>query len=123
MFGALTSQMHNAWMRIVANRLEMRYRYSSDIVYNNFIWSQPSAAQRKAIAETAQGILTARATYSDDSLATLYDPDLMPPDLRVAHRGNDQAVEAAYGIKFAGDEEKMVAHLFSLYAPKTVTAQ
>lgn len=123
MFGVLTSQMHNAWMRIVAGRIKSDYRYSSDIVYNNFIWPQPSAVQRKVIENTAQGILAARAAYPDASLATLYDPNLMPADLRAAHRENDQAVEAAYGIEFAGDEEKIVAHLFSLYAQKTVTAE
>lgn len=123
MFGVLTSQMHNAWMRIVAGRLEMRYRYSSDIVYNNFIWPQPSDAQRTAVEHTAQGILAARAAYPDASLSTLYDPNLMPADLRAAHRENDQAVEAAYGIEFSGDEEKIVTHLFSLYAQKTVTAE
>lgn len=123
MFGVLTSQMHNAWMRIVAGRIKSDYRYSSDIVYNNFIWPQPSAAQRIAVERTAQGILTARAAYPDASLATLYDPNLMPADLRAAHRENDQAVEAAYGIEFSGDEEKIVTHLFSLYAQKTVTAE
>lgn len=119
MFGILTSQTHNAWMRVVAGRLEMRYRYSSDIVYNNFVWPDAAPAERERIEQSAQGILEARSLYPDASLATLYDPDLMPVELRAAHRENDRAVEVAYGLPTDSDEADIVSHLFALYAAKT----
>ena len=91
-FGILTSNVHNAWMRVVAGRLEMRYRYSNTIVYNNFPWPNPSEEQKKKIEQTAQAILDARAKYPENSLADLYDETVMPPELRQAHRANDLAV-------------------------------
>ena len=97
-FGILTSGVHNAWMRTVAGRLKSDYRYSKDIVYNNFPWPEPTEGQRATIEKTAQAILDARALYPDASLADLYDEVLMPPELRKAHQYNDQAVLAAYGI-------------------------
>ncbi|NMW46757.1 class I SAM-dependent DNA methyltransferase [Mobiluncus curtisii] len=119
LFGVLMSQTHNAWMRAVAGRLKSDYRYSSDIVYNNFVWPDAAPAQRERIEHTAQGILEARSLYPDASLATLYDPDLMPVELRAAHRENDRAVEAAYGLPAESDEAGIVSHLFALYATKT----
>ena len=116
LFGVLTSSVHNAWMRVVAGRLEMRYRYSSDIVYNNFPW--PDSNQNR-IAETAQGILDARALYPDSSLADLYDPDLMPYELRKAHRANDAAVLEAYGFPKDATESDIVARLFKMYQELT----
>ena len=97
-FGVLTSSAHMAWMRTVCGRLEMRYRYSKDIVYNNFPWPEPTAAQRARIEAAAQAVLDARSQYPDSSLADLYDDTTMPYDLRQAHRTNDRAVLAAYGI-------------------------
>lgn len=97
-FGILTSSVHNAWMRTVAGRLKSDYRYSKDIVYNNFPWPEPTEGQRATIEKTAQAILDARDRYPDASLADLYDEVLMPPELRKAHQYNDQAVLAAYGI-------------------------
>ena len=90
-FGVLESNVHMAWMRAVAGRLEMRYRYSKDIVYNNFPWPEPDEKQRAAIERTAQGILDARAKYPEASLADLYDELTMPPELRRAHQENDKA--------------------------------
>ncbi|EFU79718.1 class I SAM-dependent DNA methyltransferase [Mobiluncus curtisii] len=119
LFGVLMSQTHNAWMRAVAGRLKSDYRYSSDIVYNNFVWPDAAPAKRERIEQSAQGILEARSLYPDASLATLYDPDLMPAELRAAHRENDRAVEAAYGLPADGDEAGIVSHLFALYAAKT----
>lgn len=115
-FGVLSSAMHMAWLRHVCGRLESRYRYSKDIVYNNFPWpSEPSDKQREAIEHAAQGVLDARATHPDASLADLYDPVAMPPDLMRAHQALDRAVDAAYGQKtFASDAER-VAFLFELY--------
>ena len=118
-FGILMSQFQNAWMRIVAGRLGDGYSYSNTIVYNNFIWPEASAEQKDAIEKTAKAILDTRSNYPSKSLADLYDPDKMPSDLLAAHKANDSAVEAAYGVDFDGDEEKIVAHLFKLYAEKT----
>ena len=118
-FGILVSQFHNAWIRIVAGRLGDGYRYSNTIVYNNFVWPEETVEQKKIIERTARNILNVRSSYTDKSLADLYDPDKMPADLLAAHKANDAAVEAAYGVDFDGDEEKIVAHLFKLYAEKT----
>ena len=118
-FGVLHSQFHNAWMRTVAGRLKSDYRYSGGVVYNNFVWPNPTSKQREAIEACAQAILDTRDNYPDKSLANLYDPDKMPADLLAAHRALDAAVEAAYGVNFDGDEEKIVAHLFKLYAQAT----
>ena len=113
-FGVLTSNVHNAWVRIVCGRLEMRYRYSKDIVYNNFPWPTPTDAQRKTIEQTAQAILDARAKYPDASLADLYDETTMPPELRKAHQANDRAVMQAYGFPNLTEAE-CVARLFEMY--------
>jgi hypothetical protein len=111
-FGVLTSNVHMAWMRAVAGRLEMRYRYSAQIVYNNFPWPEETAAD---IAATAQAILDARAKYPDSTLADLYDELAMPPDLRRAHQENDRAVMAAYGFSTKMTESECVAELFRRY--------
>ena len=118
-FGILESIVHMAWMRVVCGRLEMRYRYSKDVVYNNFPWPNPSEAQREKIEQTAQAILDARALYPDSSLADLYDERTMPIELRRAHQQNDRAVLQAYGFdpKILSDnnESPIVAELFKLY--------
>ena len=149
-FGILTSSVHMAWMRAVAGRLKSDYRYSANIVYNNFPWPEgdngtngttgtdatgttatidgASHSSRQshmshdlcaAISSTAQAILDARANYPDASLADLYDPLTMPPDLRAAHAANDRAVLAAYGLAPGTPESEIVAHLFRLYAEAT----
>ncbi|MBQ6470341.1 MAG: class I SAM-dependent DNA methyltransferase [Victivallales bacterium] len=113
-FGVLTSSVHNAWTRAVCGRLEMRYRYSKDIVYNNFPWPEVGEARREAIAETAQGVLDARAQCPGASLADLYDPVTMPLALRQAHHRNDHAVLAAYGFQPSLTEAQIVAELFRM---------
>ena len=120
-FGVLTSSVHMAWMRAVAGRLISDYRYSAAIVYNNFPWPdlRDSAPLCEKISQTAQAILDARARYPDASLADLYDPLTMPPDLRAAHTANDRAVLAAYGLAPDTPEPQIVAHLFKLYAEMT----
>jgi hypothetical protein len=115
-FGILESNVHMAWMRVVCGRLEMRYRYSKDVVYNNFPWPSPTAEQAEKIATTAQGILDARSHYPDSSLADLYNPNLMPYDLLEAHRANDRAVMAAYGFATRMTEAECVSRLFDLYS-------
>ena len=110
-----------AWMRVVAGRLEMRYRYSKDIVYNNFPWPSPTDNQITKIEQTAQQILDARALYPDSSLADLYDELTMPIELRKAHQDNDRAVMEAYGfpVKSSFTESLCVAELFKLYKQLT----
>ena len=115
-FGILESNVHMAWMRAVCGRLEMRYRYSKDVVYNNFPWPNPTEEQKQKIEQTAQAILDARALYPDSSLADLYDEVTMPPELRRAHQDNDRAVMAAYGFPIKGfTESDCVARLFEMY--------
>ena len=122
-FGILTSNVHMAWMRAVAGRLEMRYRYSKDIVYNNFPWCNPTDEQKAKIEETAQAILDARAKYPNSSLADLYDETVMPPELRKAHQANDRAVMAAYGFSTKMTESECVAELFKMYEELTEKKQ
>ncbi len=120
-FGVLTSNVHMAWMRTVCGRLKSDYRYSKDIVYNNFPWPTPTEEQKAKIEQTAQGILDARALYPDSSLADLYDELTMPVELRRAHQDNDRAVMAAYGfpVKSTFTESQCVAELFKLHKEKT----
>ena len=118
-FGVLTSSVHMAWMRAVAGRLKSDYRYSNDIVYNNFPWCEPTEAQKVAIEQTAQGILDARALYPDCSLADLYDETTMPPELRKAHQANDRAVMKAYGYAPTLTEPEIVADLMKRYQTLT----
>ena len=115
MFGVLSSAFHMAWLRAVGGRMELRYQYSKDLVYNNFIWPTVSDEARKTIETAAQGVLDARAAHPGQTLADLYDPLYMPPDLLKAHQHLDALVDKAYGKKFASDAER-VAHLFDLYA-------
>ena len=114
-FGILTSNVHMAWMRAVCGRLKSDYRYSKDIVYNNFPWPTPTDAQKRRIEQTAQGILDARDIYPDSSLADLYDPLTMPLELRKAHMDNDRAVMAAYGFSTKMTENECVAELMKMY--------
>ena len=121
-FGILESNVHMAWMRAVCGRLEMRYRYSKDVVYNNFPWPNPTIEQKAKIEQTAQAILDARALYPDSSLADLYDELTMPVELRKAHQDNDRAVMQAYGFdpKTMEDKESLlVAELFKMYQELT----
>ncbi len=97
----------------------MRFRYSKDVVYNNFPWPQPSEEQKARISQTAQSILDARALYPDSSLADLYDDLAMPPELRKAHRANDAAVLEAYGFPKDATESDIVARLFKMYQDLT----
>ena len=118
-FGILTSNVHMAWVRTVCGRIKSDYRYSKDIVYNNFPWPSPTPEQKAKIEQTAQGILDARALYPDASLADLYDELTMPPELRRAHQLNDKAVMQAYGMPIKETtEESCVAWLMRLYQEK-----
>ena len=125
-FGILTSIVHNAWMRVVCGRLKSDYRYSVNIVYNNFPWPGVDASKRREdgsdawkrrllIEQTAQAILDARAKYPDSTLADLYDETFMPADLRKTHQANDRAVMDAYGFDHKMTENQIVAELFKMY--------
>ena len=97
-FGIMMSNVHMAWTRAVCGRIKSDYRYSKDVVYNNFPWPTPTDTQKTKIEQTAQAILDARARYPESSLADLYDELTMPPELRKAHQDNDRAVMQAYGF-------------------------
>lgn len=118
-FGILMSNVHMAWTRVVCGRIKSDYRYSKDIVYNNFPWCNPTAEQKATIEHTAQMILDARAKYPDCSLADLYDETTMPPELRKAHQANDFAVMAAYGFDKKITESECVAELMRMYQKLT----
>ena len=117
-FGVLTSNVHMAWMRAVCGRLKSDYRYSKDIVYNNFPWCNPTAEQRAKIEQTAQAILDARAAYPECSFADMYGEQMyMFPKLLQAHRENDRAVMQTYGFPVRNDftESMCVAELMKMY--------
>lgn len=116
-FGLITSIVHMAWMRVVAGRIGVDYRYSS-IVFNSFVLPNITEEQKEKIAQTAQAILDTRALYPDCSLSDLYDPLTMPPELIKAHKANDKAVLALYGFKPDATEEEIVAKLMQMYAEK-----
>ncbi|MFR8901514.1 DNA methyltransferase [Hominenteromicrobium sp.] len=118
-FGIMMSNVHMAWTRAVCGRIKSDYRYSKDVVYNNFPWPEPTPEQRERIEQTARAILDARALYPDSSLADLYDELSMPPELRKAHQENDRAVMRAYGFSIKDmTETKCVAELMRLYQKK-----
>ncbi|HEY9584977.1 MAG TPA: type IIL restriction-modification enzyme MmeI, partial [Candidatus Paceibacterota bacterium] len=118
--GILTSIMHMAWMRAVCGRLESRYQYSASIVYNNFPWpKEVSDEQKKKIEAYTQTVLDARAKFPDASLADLYDPLTMPPELSKAHQELDHDVDKAYGRTDFKTEADRIAFLFEQYQKLT----
>jgi hypothetical protein len=126
-FGVLTSMMHNTWMKYTCGRLESRFRYSSSIVYNNFPWPEDATnKQNSIISSAAQGVLDVRKKYQESaiqvrqaSLAQLYDPVTMPPDLVKAHNELDKAVDLAYRPQPFTSEAKRMEFLFELYEKYT----
>jgi hypothetical protein len=126
-FGVLTSRMHMAWLRNIGGRLKSDYRYSIGIVYNPFPWPDAEERDKVKVRALAQAVLDARAAHPGATLADLYDPDVMPADLRKAHHALDAAVDRLYrSAPFGGDRER-VEHLFGLYekliAPLAVAAK
>ena len=113
-FALLTSAMHMAWMRAVTGRLESRYMYSVGVVYNTFPLP-PGSSDRSKLETLAQAVLAARAAHPDATLSDLYDPDLMPPNLRRAHQALDRAVDRLYRPAGFASERERVEHLFMLY--------
>jgi hypothetical protein len=126
-FGVLTSQMHMAWMRAVCGRMKSDYSYSKDVVYNNFVWPRPSDELKEKISSAAQVVLDVRKQYMDSdercSLAALYDPTAMPPDLVKTHAHLDTLVDKAYGLSPSATDAERVALLFKLYAERVREAE
>ena len=118
-FGIVSSKMHMVWSRAVAGGLETRVRYSSSICYNNFPFPQLSLAQRERVAQCAEAVLIAREHHPEKTIAWLYDPDTMPPDLLAAHRKLDEAVEQCYRAKPFTSDEQRLEYLFGLYEQMT----
>ncbi|MCY3973380.1 MAG: class I SAM-dependent DNA methyltransferase [Candidatus Dadabacteria bacterium] len=119
-FGIFTSAMHNSWMRTVCGRLKSDYRYSNKLVYNNFpLPLKPTKKRKQIIEQKAQAVLDARAKFADSTLADLYDPLTMPPELLKAHQALDKAVDGAYGKGTFKTEAERVAFLFELYKQYT----
>jgi len=118
-FAVINSTMHNAWLRSVGGRLKSDYRYSGSIVYNNYPWPEINEIFRVGVDNAGQAILHARAKHQASTLADLYDPRTMPPNLRKAHVANDRAVDAAYGYKGDKSDAARVAFLFELYGKIT----
>lgn len=121
-FGVLTSNMHMIWLRQVCGRIKSDYRYSNNLVYNNFPFPYALAAKHKArVEEAAQAVLDARAEYPAATLADLYDPHAMPQNLLASHRAVDAAVAACYASRpFTTDLERL-EFLFDLYRRYTVS--
>ncbi len=119
-FGVLTSNVHMAWVRNICGRIKSDYRYSKDIVYNNFVWCNPTEEQKKAIEQTAQKILDIRQKYADSSLADMYGEKMyLFSDLVTAHQANDKAVMQAYGFSIKMTESECVAELMKMYQALT----
>jgi len=119
-FGVITSSMHMIWMALVCGRLESRYRYSNSIVYNNFPWPKdPTDKQKEKVESCAQAVLDTRERYPDSSLADLYDPLTMPPDLVKAHQQLDRAVDRCYRPQPFTSERNRIEYLFELYEQYT----
>ena len=118
-FGVFTSSVHMACVRIVAGYHGTSLRYSVSVVYNTFPWAAVDAKQRSRIARTAKRILEVRKRYPNRSLASLYDEQSMPKDLRAAHAANDRAVLDAYGFSTNLSEAEIVARLMEMYRQLT----
>ena len=120
-FGIICSNVHNAWMRVVAGRLKNDYRYAPSVYYN-FPMPSPTEEQKQRIEQTAKAIIEARKLYPDKSLADMYGENMyLYPELLTAHQNNDRAVMQAYGfpVKSTFTESQCVAELFKLYKEKT----
>jgi len=115
-WGVLSSAIHMAWVKCTCGRLESRFRYSNDIVYNNFPWPEnPTGKQKQTVEATAQNVLDVRAKFPESSLADLYDPNTMPPELVKAHQALDKAVDLCYRPQPFINETKRIEFLFELY--------
>ena len=115
-FGVLASIMHMSWIKYICGRIKSDYRYSNELVYNNYPFPKNvSEKQKKAVEEKAQNVLNIRSQFSDCSLANLYDPLSMPPNLKKAHQELDKAVDNCYGSKSFKNDKERIEFLFGLY--------
>lgn len=115
-FGIITSIMHMSWVKYICGRIKSDYRYSNELVYNNYPFPKNvSEKQKKAVEEKAQNVLNIRSQFSDCSLADLYDPLSMPPNLKKAHQELDKAVDNCYGSKLFKNDKERIEFLFGLY--------
>lgn len=114
-FGVLESSVHMAWMKLVAGRIKGDYRYSKNVVYNNFPWPKADGNLKAQISSTAKAILDARANHPESNLANMYNPDTMPLDLLKAHEANDRTVLKAYGLPKDATDTDILQKLFSMY--------
>ena len=115
-FGVLTSIMHMSWIKYICGRIKSDYRYSNELVYNNYPFPKNvSEKQKKAVEEKAQNVLNIRSQFIDCSLADLYDPLSMPPNLKKAHQELDKAVDNCYGSKLFKNDKERIEFLFGLY--------
>lgn len=120
LFGILTSRIHMAWTKVVAGRSpETRINYSNTIVYNNFPVPPLSAPAKEQLTEAALRVLDVREYHSEKALAELYDPDLMPDDLRLAHQELDELVDAVYRKRGFNSDEERLSYLFGMYEQMT----
>lgn len=119
--GLITSRMHMTWVKAVAGRKDNRLRYSNQIVYNNFPVPVLSEQTKDQLTEAALRVLDVREYHSEKTLAELYDPDLMPDDLRVAHQELDALVDSIYSRRGFDSDEQRLAHLFEMYEQMTAT--
>ena len=119
-FGVLQSEMHMTWVNYVCGRIKSDYRYSNEIVYNNYPWAKkPSDKNKKAVETKAQKVLDVRAEFPESSLADLYDPLTMPPKLVKAHKELDKAVDICYRSQAFNSEASRIEYLFKLYEQYT----
>jgi len=119
-FGILTSLMHMAWVKYVCGRIKSDFRYSNELVYNNFPWPEnPIDKQSQTVEEKAQKVLDVRKEFPNSSLADLYDPLTMPPTLVKAHQELDKAVDLCYRPQLFPNETKRIEYLFELYEKYT----
>jgi len=115
-FGVISSKMHMAWVKNICGRIKSDYRYSNKLVYNNYPWPDSvTKKQTEAVEKAATNVLNVREKYPDSSLADLYDPILMPPDLVKAHGALDKAVDKCYRSQPFKDERQRMEFLFGMY--------
>ncbi|WP_146081935.1 DNA methyltransferase [Pseudoclavibacter sp. Z016] len=122
-FAVLTSRMHMAWLGVVGGRIKSDFRYSKDVVYNNFVFPQISEADKQALTELGQRVLTARSAEKGESMSNLYDPLLMPRVLRKAHTEVDKFVDGLYQVGPFEDSQARVRHLLTLHKTRTAASQ
>lgn len=115
-FGIMTSKMHMIWTSYTCGRMKSDFNYSIGIVYNNYPFPKNVTEKHKSVVEEkAQNVLDIRASFNDCSLADLYDPLSMPPNLKKAHQELDKAVDNCYGTKSFKNDKERIEFLFGLY--------